>query len=512
MLTPSETRAELAELVDAALHGASTDWASATQRLLASDGRTWLALDDVARKYSPSDERSVLVSGTRGWLSSNLDEPTGFVAVITSLHADGRIRQRATQVLSRRSGPLITAALALRCLDHVAQVRDDAIAALGRQVHAATAESALAVLLAGQGRMHAAVALHAFVEAFDASEDSMGLLWQLAHSTDRHLRRWAYARAHKQDLLSAAQLTTLAAAETDQFLRAEAARWLGAVATQEQLGQLLRARFVDGRLLALTKLDDERLRTETILGMLVDPSARVREVAQWRARRRGVDVAPVYRSLLNNDERGTTPMTASLDGLATLGAGPSDLALIRPYLDDPRPRVRSAAVSGVGALAERSEARDLLVPLLLDTSPRVCATAARVLARAGWADLEATDAWASAQPWSRRAGWRLSRAHGGWERLTADARAAADDDEALRGLGRAGLRSWLNGAAATTWGTPSTAQALLLEDTLPRTELPEWARRQIAFHAGLAAPVVPSRPEHAIPVQGKTSHWFRRRR
>lgn len=511
MLTPSETRAVLAELVDAALHGTSTDWATGTQRLLASDGRSWLALDDTARKYSPYDERSVLVSGTRGWLSSNIDEPTGFVAVITSMHADGRIRQRATQVLAHHSGLVVTAALALRCLDHVPQVRDDAIAALERRVGDATTEWALAVLLAGQGRLHAAVALHAFLQAFEASEDSTALVWQLTSSTDRRVRRWAYERAHKQDLLSAAQLTALAAGETDQFLRAEAARWLGAVVTQAQLGELLRARFVDGRLLALAKLDDEQLSTETILAMLVDPSARVQEVAQWRARRRGVDVAAVYRSLLGNDEHGTPPVTAGIDALATLGSGPSDLALVRPYLNDPRPRVRSAAVSGVGVLADRLQARDLLRPLLLDPSPRVCAAAARALARAGWAEGEAAEAWASAQPWSRRAGWRLSRAAGGWERVAADARAAADDDDVLRGLGRAGLHTWLNGAAATTWGTPSTHQMLLLEDTLPRTGLPEWARRQIAFHAGLAAPATPLPSPPIAPVPAKTRRWFSRR-
>ena len=117
MLTPAEARATLATLVEAAKGDKCEAWTSWTRWLDECDGRTWLLLDDVARAYGPADAYGVPVSGTRGWLSSNLTEPTGFVAAVTSLHADGRIRQRATQVLAGRPGRLRAAALAVRCMD-----------------------------------------------------------------------------------------------------------------------------------------------------------------------------------------------------------------------------------------------------------------------------------------------------------------------------------------------------------------------------------------------------------
>jgi len=145
MLTPTEARAALATLVEAAKGGTRDAWTSGAQLLEACDGRTWLLLDDVARSYGPADAYGLPVSGTSGWLGSDLDEPSGFVAAITSLHVDGRIRQRATQALTHRTGPLATAALAVRALDHVQQVREDALAGLRSRGRPATAGPALAV-------------------------------------------------------------------------------------------------------------------------------------------------------------------------------------------------------------------------------------------------------------------------------------------------------------------------------------------------------------------------------
>jgi HEAT repeat protein len=487
MLTPTEARTALATLVKAAQSEIPASWIDGAQWLEACDGRTWLLLDDMARNYGPSDAYGVPVSGTRGWLGPNVDEPSGFVAAITSLHADGRIRQRATRVLAQRTGRLAAAALALRALDHVPQVREDAQAGLLVQATLPSAEAALAVLISGAARVHGASILQVFVGAVESGERQAQLLAQLMESQDRSLRRWAFARAQHHGLLPADRLAVVAKTEQDQLLRAEAVRWLGAVATPEQLQHLLQGRFVDGRVLALTTLSDPDLATEVVVSLLDDSSARVRSVAQWRARRRGVDPTSTYRARLRQGEGPPARLAASIDGLSSLGTH-EDVELIQAYLADANIRVRAAAASGLALLAEPSQARELLVPLLVDGSPRVSAAAARGLARVGGTCADAAEALTSEQPWSRRAGWRLCRSVGGWQRVVADVNAAADTDPLLAGLGLAGLRNWLDAAAATTWGQPTEAQRTHISQQLPQTGLNSRERRMLAFHAGMDQP------------------------
>jgi hypothetical protein len=91
-------------------------------------GREWLVLDQAARSYR--HPYSTPVSGLRGWLDERLNEHDGFVAAVTSMHVDGRFRERATRALGAVDGPLVATALAVRLLDHVPQVREAAAEAL----------------------------------------------------------------------------------------------------------------------------------------------------------------------------------------------------------------------------------------------------------------------------------------------------------------------------------------------------------------------------------------------
>ena len=512
MLAPSEARATLATLVAAAVGDKREAWTSGALWLEECDGRTWLLLDDVARAYGPADAYGVPVSGTRGWLSSNLAEPTGFVAAITSLHADGRIRQRATQVLAGRPGRLRAVALAVRCLDHVAQVRDDALLGLLPQAGAECAESVLGVLLAGRGRRYAPETLTAFLGQLEAALPPSELLNLLHDSADRRVRRWVHVYAHRRALLDAVSLIALVGGERDQWLRAEAARWFGEVADETQLAELLDSRFVDGRLLALTKLDDADLSEDQILTLLEDPSARVRESAQWRARRRGLDVPATYRSWLSGGERTGARLAASLEALASLGAA-TDADLVASHLQSSNVRVRASAAAAVAALADAASARELLRPALLDDSPRVAAAAARGLVRAGATGADAETAWAdSERPWTRRAAWRLSRGGGSWDRVVADLRAASDPDPVLNGLGRAGLRNWLDTAAATTWGQPTAVDRAQIEQLLPGAGVTTRERRTLAFHAGIDLEPEPATPPAtgAAPIRRGLLRLLRR--
>ncbi len=126
VLTLREGHGSAVALARVATSGTPEDVARWASWLRARSGREWLLLDDLARSWRVSGQAPV--SGVRGWLGERLDEPTGLIVTVTSWHADGRFRQRATRALAGRRGTLPASALALRCLDHVPQVRTEALA------------------------------------------------------------------------------------------------------------------------------------------------------------------------------------------------------------------------------------------------------------------------------------------------------------------------------------------------------------------------------------------------
>ena len=340
-------------------------------------------------------------------------------------------------------------------MDHVPQVREAALRGLDAGRDADDVEIALAVLLAGDRRLRSPTALDAVRSAVLGDERAAELITSLTGSSRRSVRRWAFDLAHGQRLLPPERLLAAAATERDQLLAARCAEWLLDSATAEQVVSLLGVRSVEARMAALSRVADTDLDDAVLLPMLLDRSPRLREVARWRARRRGIDVTGWYRDRLATRPLPASGRAACLDALRRAG-DPADLDLFLPGLEHPVPAVRAAALSGVGALAPADRARELVGPLLLDPSPRVSATAARVLADAGGVAAGTTAGWASAardspRPSNRRAAWRLTRAGGGWYRVEADLRAAGDPDPRLAAAGQTGMGNWLASSAATTW-------------------------------------------------------------
>jgi HEAT repeat protein len=345
----------------------------------------------------------------------------------------------------------------------------------------------LGVLLAGRDRQHAPSALVSVQDALFDGIPPAELIERLLSEGNREVRRWAFAQGRDRDLFTPERLLSLVKSDPDQWLRATAAGDLLPVADPVQLRVLLTTNTVEARLVALTRLPDERLSNDDLLPLLGDRAPRIREQASWRTRRRGIDVVAWYRARIAVPGRSARARAAVLDGLAAVG-GPGDLAVFRMSLNDGSPRVRAAALTGLRTHASREEAVSALTPVLLDPSPRVSSASARALARLTVPPAVAETAWESPQPWSRRAAWRINRAAGGWDRVEADLRAAADPDPLLASLGLAGVRNWLQTSAATLWIRPDDGQRERIQELLGGSHLAGDMHRNVAFHAGIELP------------------------
>jgi hypothetical protein len=505
--TVAELRELAREVQDAAQSGDEARWRAGGEALAGLDGREWLLFHSVARSYAEMYATSASV--VTGWSVEDAADVSGFVAVVTSLHADGRVRERAVRALAASPVDAAVPALAVRLLDHVRQVRGAAREALRVVLGPATAVPVLDVVLAGRDRQHAPDAL-AWVSAH--LREAVGeetLLAALMGDAPRGVRRWAFEEAHDRRLLSTADLVAAARADRDQWMQTRCAGWLMDEPGDVPLAPLLTSSSVEARLTALTRAADDELTDAALERLVLDRAPRVREQARWRARRRGLDLLGLYRARLAASDTPPGLAAASLDGLARLGDG-SDLPAAKGRLRDASPRVRAQAVTTVAALAGRDEAVEALAPLLLDPAARASAAAARALAPLDAPSEVVELAWTSDRATSRRAAWRLARAAGDWERVVADLRAAADPEPSLAGLGLSGVRNWVAAGAATTYAEPTPAQRDDLEALLDRVGLRDTERRFLAFCARIRlSPLGPPRSDEP-PAPRSRRTWLDR--
>ena len=510
MISQPEARTLARQLADAASGDDVAAWVAGSQALERLDGGSWLLVDQAARTFTYAD--GAPVTGARGWLGAALNEPSGFVAAVTSLHVDGRFRERAVQVLGTVPSAIAVPALAVRLIDHVPEVRARAWEALRPILRIDRAEALLDVLLAGADRQHAGDALIRVQAVLLDTIPADALVAQLSASVRRRVRRWAFELGHDEGMLSTERLMAAAQGDSDQWIQARCAEWLMKAPDPGLLTVLLDARSVEARLVALSRAPESDLRDDSLGALLVDRAPRVREQARLRARRRGWDVAELYRRRLIEENTSPRVVVACLDGLAITG-NEEDLEAATSRLRHASARVRAAAVTTVEARATRSHAVELLTPMLVDPSARVSAAAARELSRLGAPPSSAEAAWASGQPSSRRAAWRLSRAAGGWRRVEADLRAADDPDAALSALGRTGIRNWLEVSAPTTWEPLTEARRARIATLLTGAGLGREEQRVAAFHAGIKLPAkeVRTRPTDGLsaphPVPRRS--WLR---
>lgn len=510
-LSPPLAAAFASELTRAVVDGQEGDWPRLARDLDQLTGRDWLVLDAAARSYRIN--YSTPVSGVRGWLGPNLGEPSGLVAAVTSMHIDGRIRERAALALAGPSDGIAVSAAAVRLLDHVEQVRAAARQSITALLLAHPVPNllvrALDVVLAGRDRLQGPGAVDAVECLARELFQEVDYVELLMGAPARRVRRHGFQLANERGLLTVSRLLESVRLEEDQLIVAWCADWLYERAAPSDFAELLDARSAVVRQVAVLRVDDASLSDAELFQMATHRAPRVREAARFRARKRDLDVADWYRNQLHI-EHPANRKAAILDGLIDVGDA-SDLPAFRAAVADPRPRIRAVALRGVATWSTREETINLVAPMLLDPSTRVCASAARVLARAGAPSAVADEAWKSPQQGSRRAAWFLTRSTGGWNSVESDLRLATDVDPELAGLGRTQVSNWLATRAATTWQPLRGNQRARIAALLDGWEASIDLKRTLAFHAGIRPLPGETRrltPEgDVVPLKRK---WWRR--
>lgn len=300
------------------------------QTLDGLSGREWVVLDQAARTFRYQYETPI--SGVRGWLDERLNEPDGFVAAVTSMHADGRFRERAARALRGVGGPLAATTLAIRLIDHVPQVRQAAAESLQRADMAEHLESVMDVVLAGRDRRFGLVAVQTIESKLRAEVGREALIEALLGSSLRRVRRRGVELAHQSGLISVERLHEIARTETDQLILAWCADWLLASRDAAGLADLLDSRSAMIRQVVVLAAEDDALSDDRLLALAVDRVPRVRESARFRARKRGLDVAGWYRAQLQEDLPGNASFTNDLgrDPGRRLGRAPCGRRRDRP--------------------------------------------------------------------------------------------------------------------------------------------------------------------------------------
>ncbi|MEV8377056.1 hypothetical protein AB0P21_30220 [Kribbella sp. NPDC056861] len=441
------------------------------------EGLTWLAnlqgedlvrLDDVARSQ-PS------YAGPAIGKRPDPDETTGLGAVLASLYYDGRLRERA---LSQLPGELAAVLLALRTADHVPQIRAQARELLFALPPALVA---MEVLLVVRRRLHGGGLLDEYAKRLTDEQ-----LAGMRTAGVRDLRRWAYQHGLADGTLARAELE-IGALDNDQWIRVRCADALAQQADAELAPRLLTSRYVELRMAGLLRLPEELLGDEQIEHALFDRSARVRELAQWRCRRRGGDPAKTYRDVALGAGRIVAGRrTGLVSGLSETGDA-SDLPLVLEHLADRGPAVRLAAVKAVAGWLGSDERAGLLGPLLLDASPKVVGAAATALASLPRdVTAEFVDAaWACEQPWSRAGATRVEVGGGPWWALESILRLMADPDPELSRQGRIRLTDWFR-TSANSGQLSDEKQKARLRRRIAEAGLDDASVRRLSFYARLS--------------------------
>ena len=484
LVNGSEDRELIGALADAVTDPGPGRAAPVMARLADLSGPGWLRLDESARRPYAGESPLDKVADWRPVLALG-NAPAGVVAA--SMCRDGRVREAAVAVLARTPGPVAAAALAVRAADWVPKVSSAASAALAGRTGPGDPAAIIPVLQALRGRQRGQQAATRYLAS--AAAGPAGMLEALAAPGDRARRLWALEVLASRSLLATDVLAARAMRDPDPVVALWYARCLADAdggLPPETGRQLLGSARAGVRAFAAGHLGDDQLTIQALRGLLLDRSGAVRSVARWRWRRQYGDPGQVYRAALRDATR-PSQIAAALQGLDDDHDDSLPAAAV-PFLSHPSPSVRRAAAQAIGRCAEADDIRHHLVPLLLDSSGKVAATALRHVRghELPASVLAALDAEGTAR--SRRTALSIRQYSGTWNRVHADLGAINGNDAGLAEAARTDLLAWLQHEAATSYGKPSPAQATQIADLLAAGKLSQRQRREVAFAAGIRLP------------------------
>jgi hypothetical protein len=210
-------------------------------------------------------------------------------------------------------------------------------------------------------------------------------------------------------------------------------------------------------------------------------------VARWRWKQQYGNPQPVYQAVLTGTSR-PREVAAALQGLDEDKDDALPAAAV-PFLSEPSPAVRGAAVLAIARHAPDDDTVRFLVPLLLDPSAKVAATALRYVRGKHLPPSILAGLDAAGTGRARRAALAIRQHLGAWDRILADLSALAGPDPGLADTARADLLAWLQHGAVTTYTMPDPHQEERIAALLRASDLTQAQRRRIAFTAGIPTSV-----------------------
>jgi HEAT repeat protein len=196
---------------------------------------------------------------------------------------------------------------------------------------------------------------------------------------------------------------------------------------------------------------------------LVDPHRSIRELAQFRVAKMGLNAAECYRKI-----QGIELFPPAISGLAECGDS-QDLSRIRAVLDSVKPVLRKAAIRGVARIAKAKAIPDLLRSLR-DSNRSVIREAARQL-RPLLSDISADSlvevVRETHSDYVARQAIRLLFEKGKWQGMSALIQIGLGDNTELAGQARGFLDSWLKPPLCNrVFSRPTVAECREIVDRL----------------------------------------------
>ena len=415
---------------------------------------------------------------------------------LLSCDSDGHMREWAVRALSQETLDRELPFLIIRTNDWVEQVRDAAVSALSAYLTPEHGDALVRNLVYIEHarcyrRAPAAAGLARRILTLLATAPFAPAVRKGLASGTGAIARSSLALAWENPDVPTGEAVDAATAHADPFVRLRLAELLADTPGDGEFDRavaiLATDRFAPVRRQALRLIlrhSPDRAE-DACRRFLFDPSTRVRLLAQFTARTdHGIDIAKTYLDALEDGGPETTE--GALLGLADLGARP-DPAMITPHLNDPRARLRAAALR---ALLQGHDAISVrrLVALLCDPSPRVSREAANALG-ARQSDVSLPDLRAvygmDRRRHVRRNVIRAIDAATFWSKIPYLIEAASDDDAAVRDFAGPRLqRAWWRFERSNLKPTKTELAALshaleAAEDRAPGSEQASLLRRAL---------------------------------